>query len=303
MQFSIVIPTFQRKDDLRACLRGIAQLDFPREEFEVIVVDDGSPEAPTDVVNAYKGDLAIQIVVVSQNGGPARARNLGARHAIGEYLVLLDDDCIPEREWLTSLAARRREFPEALIGGVLVNGAPHSLCAEASQQLGDFLYRYYNADIDNAGWFMSANLACPRAAFLAMGGFDASFPLAAAEDRDFCDRWREAGMRLVMAPHAMVHHMRSMTFRPFWKQHRTYGRGARHLHIARAKRQVAIPRCEPLVFYIRLLCAPVAHSRGMRTPLLVFLMLVSQVAYASGFYAERRGPPTRRLPEERGLNA
>ncbi len=304
MQFSIVIPTFQRQDDLRACLRGIAQLDFPREEFEVIVVDDGSPEAPTDVVNAYESDLPVRLIVVPQNSGPAHARNVGARHANGEYVVLLDDDCVPECEWLTSLATRRREFPEAVIGGVLANGAPHSLCAEASQQLGEFLYRYYNADVDNAGWFMSANLACPRTAFLAIGGFDESFPLAAAEDRDFCDRWREAGRRLVMAPHAIVRHMRSMTFRQFWKQHRTYGRGARHLHLARGKRQVAVPRREPLVaFYFRLLCAPLAHSRGMRTPVLMLLMLVSQLAYVSGFYAEDGTLPKALTPQARGLNA
>ena len=272
-------------------------MDFPRQAFEVIVVDDGSPDPPSDVIDAYASELQIRLVVVPQNGGPAQARNVGAWHATGAHLVLLDDDCIPQRDWLRSLDRRRQEFPGALVGGVLTNGVPHSLCAEASQQLGDFLYRYYNADVDQAGWFMSANIACPRNDFLAIDGFDASFPLAAAEDRDFCDRWREAGHQLVLAPNAVVRHMRSMNLAQFWRQHATYGRGARHLHIARTKRAVTAPRREPFAFYLRLLCAPLAKPLQMRTPVLMMLMLVSQLAYASGFYAERRRVPDAPLPQ------
>lgn len=250
-------------------------------------MDDGSNDPPDAVIASFAADLRIQLVVVPHNRGPAHARNTGAQHATGQYLVFLDDDCIPLPNWLSALHARFVEHPEALIGGVLTNGAPNSLGAEASQQLANFLYRYYNANHDRAAWFMSANIACPRDAFLALGGFDTSFPLAAAEDRDLCDRWREAGMPLVMAPGAIIRHMRTMNVAQYWRQHRTYGRGAHHLHLARAKRHVALPKREPLAFYLQLLMAPLSAPLSWRTPLLMALMFVSQVAYISGYLAER----------------
>ncbi|MBL0171656.1 MAG: glycosyltransferase [Gemmatimonadaceae bacterium] len=288
MRFSIIIPTFQRTQRLRDCLAGLARIDYPRSEFEIIVVDDGSPDPPTDVVHSFEHLLVVRLVVVKPNAGPAKARNAGAAQAVAEYLALLDDDCIPDADWLHCMDDRLRQFPRALVGGAMRNGARHNICAEASQQLVDFLYRYYNSDIDDARWFMSANIVCPREEFLSIGGFGTAFPLAAAEDRDFCDRWREAGYRLIMAPDAVVSHVRPMSLVTFWRQHRTYGRGAHHLHQAREVRNVALPSMEPISFYIRLVFSPFTTRRRWQAPLLLALLIVSQVGYAFGYYPERR---------------
>jgi GT2 family glycosyltransferase len=278
---------------LRACLQGIALLDYPRSQFEVIVVDDGSMDPPSGEVRQFEEVLSVGLVEVTPNGGPALARNAGAARAVGDYLVLMDDDCVPDRDWLRRIDERLRDFPKAMVGGALRNGAPQSICAEAGQQLVDFLYHYYNADLNNARWFMSANIACPREEFLAIGGFGTHFPLAAAEDRDFCDRWREAGHRMILAPQAVVSHVRPMSLAAFWRQHRTYGRGAHHLHQARARRQVALPSMEPFSFYFRLITSPFSNGTGWRAPVLSLLLLVSQVGYALGYYPERRQTPLR----------
>lgn len=254
----------------------------------MIVVDDGSLDPPTDVVQLFDDLLVVRLVVVSPNAGPAKARNTGAAHAVGTYLALLDDDCVPDVDWLHRMDERLREYPKALVGGSMRNGAPESVCAEASQQLVEFLYRYYNADIDNARWFMSANIVCPRAEFMSIGGFGTEFPLAAAEDRDFCDRWREAGHRLIMAPRAFVSHVRPMSLKNYWRQHQTYGRGAHHLHQARARRKVALPKMEPVSFYLRLVFSAFGSGKLRQAPVLLALLIVSQVGYAVGYYPERR---------------
>ncbi len=263
------------------------------------MVDDGSENPPAAEVRMFEEQLAIRLIEMSPNAGPASARNAGAAQAQGTYLVFIDDDCIPDPGWLQSLDDRLRAAPAALVGGTILNGAPTSLCAEASQQLVDFLYRYYNSDIDNARWFMSANIACPRKEFLSIGGFGTDFPLAAAEDRDFCDRWHEAGLRVVMAPDAKVLHVRPMTLATFWRQHRTYGRGAHHLHQARGRRNVALPTMEPLSFYFRLLSTPFTSRKGMLAPVLLLLLIVSQLGYAFGYYPERRRSPLGSSPDGR----
>ncbi|MEQ1690962.1 MAG: glycosyltransferase [Gemmatimonas sp.] len=293
IRFSIVVPTFRRNHSLRECLGALARLDYARTAFEVIVVDDGSLDPPTDEVRGFEDLLIVRLVVVTPNAGPAKARNAGAAQASGEYLVLMDDDCVPDPDWLRRFDDRLRDFPRALVGGSLRNGAPESICAEASQQLVDYLYRYYNSDHDNARWFMSANIACPRAEFLSIGGFGTDFPLAAAEDRDFCDRWREAGYRLIMAPRATVSHVRPMSLAKFWQQHRTYGRGAHHLHQARSRRRVRLPSMEPFAFYLGLMWSPFTDGKGWRSPFLMVLLVLSQLGYALGYYPERRRAPLR----------
>lgn len=279
---------------MRDCLNGIARLDYPRSDFEVIVVDDGSLDPPLEEVQEFEGRLTVRLIAASPNAGPANARNAGAAAAVGEYLLLMDDDCVPDPDWLHQIEARIVRFPKAMVGGLLRNGAPESLCAEASQQLVDFLYRYYNSDFDNARWFMSANIACPRADFLAIGGFGVNFPLAAAEDRDFCDRWREAGGRLVVAPDAMVSHVRPMTIGRFWRQHRTYGRGAHHLHQARAQRNVGLPSVEPITFYFRLVMSAFGRITAWRAVAVMGLLMLSQLSYAAGYFRERRRAPLKR---------
>ena len=83
--------------------------------------------------------------------------------------------------------------------------------------------------------FRANNLALPEDRFRAIGGFDTIFPLAASEDREFCDRWLHHGFQMTYAPEAVVYHARALTFRSFWRQHFKYGRGAFHFHQVRAR--------------------------------------------------------------------
>lgn len=287
IQFSIIIPTYHRRNHLRVCLKAITAVDCPRSDFEVIVVDDGSGDPPQDVVDSFGSLISARLIVLPENRGPATARNVGALQARGTLLVFVDDDCVPDPAWLRELARQLDQQPRVLVGGGVRNGAPLNMPAEASHQLVGFLGTYYNADPTNAEWFTSANIACHRETFLAMGGFGPSFPLAAAEDRDFCDRWREAGNRLALAPEAVVHHARSMSLTQFVRQHYTYGRGAQYLHEARTRRGTISHRLEPLRFYWRLIFHPHAQRSGWRSPLLTVLLVLSQAAYAIGYYRER----------------
>jgi GT2 family glycosyltransferase len=285
--YSIVVPTYRRRDSLARCLRAIEALDFQRDRFELLVVDDGSPTPPADLVATLDPRIQARLVC-ARHGGPATARNIGAGLAHGHYLVFTDDDCMPRPDWLLAIDRRVSSLsgPTAF-GGRVVNVLADNLYATASQGIVDYLYEYYGGRPAPRRFFTTNNLVVPRAAFIDLGGFDETFALPAAEDRDFCERWLDAGKALEYASDAIVSHAHALTFARFNRQHFSYGRGAFDLHRSRAQRGERSLKVEPLRFYVGLIAYPLRRSRGLRGVLLALLHAWSQVAYVAGYLYER----------------
>ena len=283
--FSVVVPTRARPAQLAACLDALARQDYPREGFEVVVVDDGGP-TPGGVLERFAGRLDVALVT-RPHAGPAAARNAGARRARAPFLAFTDDDCAPDPGWLKALAAQLTETPDRLVGGRTVNALPRNLFSAASQSLTDYLYEYFDAARGRAAFFASNNLALAAEGFRAVGGFDESFPLAAGEDRELCDRWRARGRGLTYAPEAVVRHAHALTLGSFCRQHFNYGRSAVHFRRARASRGGGGVRVEPAAFYAGMLRHPFARAPRARASLLSALLAVSQAANAAGFFRER----------------
>ncbi|MCZ2837701.1 glycosyltransferase family 2 protein [Modestobacter sp. VKM Ac-2985] len=289
---SVVIPAYRRPDRLRSCLTALAGQDHPRDSFEVVVVDDGSPEPLAALLPEFTDRLRLT-VHRQANAGPAVARNVGAEQAAGQLLAFTDDDCEPEPGWVGALAATHRATPEAMIGGSIVNALPDQRCAEASQLLVGFLYEWFS-DGAASRFFASNNLAVPRADFLALGGFDTTFPRPGGEDRELCERWRRTGRDMVEAPDAVVRHSHTMALRGFCRQHWNYGRGAYDVHRRRVAAGEGKVRIEPARFYWELLTYPFGRAPLARAVPLAGLMAVSQVANAAGFAFELRQQRGRR---------
>ncbi len=285
-RFSIVIPTYNRPEQLAVCLQACARLDYPRDRFEVIVVDDGGAIPLDPVVARFQGALTLKLLR-QKNTGPAAARNTGVSEAIGEFLAFTDDDCVPASNWLRALAAKTIAFPGSAVGGRTINALTDNLCSTASQVLISYLNEYYNCIPQDARFFPSNNLAFPRDLFLAAGGFDPSYPRAAAEDRELCDRWLHQGMRMVYAPEAVMYHAHALTLRTFLRQHFHYGRGAFCFHRVRARRGQCRIKVEPLMFYIKMLRFPFSGELGVRASIVMALIVLAQIANATGFFWER----------------
>ena len=232
---SVVIPTYARPRQLRGCLEDLAQQTLDPDAFEVVVVDDGSPEGVGALAQAFAGRLHIR-VFRQVNAGPGAARNRGASEAAGALIAFTDDDCRPLPNWLDTMLAGERSRPGALVGGSTRNGLSYSLFSEVSQWIVDMVYEHFNRNHENAYFFASNNIACSRESYQAIGGFDQSFPRAGAEDRDFCDRWRAAGMPLIWRPAASIEHFHPQTLASFLDLHYRYGRGAWTYHSKRRLR-------------------------------------------------------------------
>lgn len=292
--FSVIVPTYKRPSPLTHCLQALSHLDFPRNEFEVIVVDDGGAVDLTAVLPPIAQKINVRLVR-QPNRGPAAARNYGAELANGRFLAFTDDDCRVDPAWLKNLAVVLQEAPSALVGGQTNNGLPHDQYASASQILIDYLYAYAGkTQSPTMRFFTSNNMAMSAAAFAEIGGFNATMPLAAGEDREFCSRWLAAGWEMVFAPQAIVQHYHTLTWRAFWQQHLGYGRGAYQYHQIRAANQQTPIRVEPLWFYWQLLRYPFTRKDSRSRFSLTLLLFISQAANLLGFMTERLRPNVKR---------
>lgn len=284
--FSIVIPTYNRPAQLSVCLQACARLDYPRDRFEVIVVDDGGVTPLDEVVARFDSMLMLKLLRQS-NAGPGAARNRGASEARGKFLAFTDDDCSPAPKWLQALAAHFVASPDCAVGGRTLNALTHNLYSSASQHLISYLFSYYNAVPHAARFFPSNNLAFPTRSFRAIGGFDVTYPWAAAEDRELCDRWLHCGYRMIYAADAVVYHSHDLTLRTFLYQHFRYGRGAFYFHQARARRGQQRVKLEPPAFYFNMFRYPLLSAEGVNALILMLLLVVTQVANAAGVFWER----------------
>jgi glycosyltransferase involved in cell wall biosynthesis len=281
--FSIIVPTYERPAQLLTCLQALVRLDYPRDRFEVIVVDDGGNcRTLGSVIEQFRGQLDVRLVA-QKNTGPAGARNFGAAHARGEFLAFTDDDCAPDHAWLRSLATYFAQTPDRLVGGRTLNALSLNPYAETSQMIIEVVYAHFNADPHDARFFASNNFALPAARFRGMNGFDESF--RTSEDREFCDRWLARGLGMSYAPEAIVYHAHDLGPRSLWRQHFSYGQGALRFHRARAARGHG--RFKPdLSFYLKLLRASASRAGSVRAAQLIVLLSWSQLANAAGFFYE-----------------
>lgn len=281
--FSIIVPTYGRPAQLSLCLQSLAGLDYPRDRFEAVVVDDGGADPLEKVVAPFRSTLSLQLLR-QENTGPAGARNFGFRQARGEFLAFTDDDCQPDAGWLRDMAHHGVAKPDHLIGGRTVNALPQNPYSETSQAIIDAVYSHFNADPDDARFFASNNFAVSAELFRQMNGFAENF--VTSEDREFCARWRSAGRPLRYVPSAVVYHAHDLSFRSLWRQHFGYGRGARHFHQGRSLQGDPPFKPEP-AFYLRLFKSVASRPPKARGLQLTALLFWAQLANAAGFFSEQ----------------
>jgi GT2 family glycosyltransferase len=283
--FSVIIPTYSRPAQLRRCLAALAQLHYPRDCFEVVVVDDGSEMSLETTVSPFHQPLNVTLLKQT-NAGPAAARNTGAQSANGDFLAFTDDDCIPAPDWMAALARQFAKTPDRLLGGRTINTLPENLFATTSQLIVDVVYRHQNADPEQARFFASNNMAMPRKLFHDIGGFNPYF--RTSEDRELCNRWRFHRYAMTYVEEAIVYHAHDLSFAGFCQQHWRYGRGAYHYHTIRAQRGSGTLR-DDMQFHVNLqnwLVHPFTQVSFTKAFPLAGMLLLWQLINVAGFCAE-----------------
>jgi GT2 family glycosyltransferase len=282
---AVVIPAHGRQGQLNDCLRALAAQTLDLRAFEVIVVDDGSAPSLELCPDVIEGGLDVRLVA-QVNKGPAAARQAGVALAGARFIAFTDDDCLPRPQWLERLIEALDAHDGAIVGGATVNGLTRNVFSEASNVLLDFLAESFERSRSLKPFFPSNNMAMSRQAFLDIGGFDERFTLAAAEDRELCERWIARGGKLVRVEEALLEHRHGLSLGEFLRQHHNYGRGAARLAQIRREYGRGTPAPEGLGFYWRMLAFPFGRFPFGKAAKISCLIGISQLVMISGIVRE-----------------
>lgn len=287
LRFSVIVPIYEQWHLLGALMDCLARQTLAHEEFEIIVVDNGSVEMRSELVSLPNAKLLHCLA-----SGSYAARNEGARQACGEWLVFTDADCLPERDWLDCMAhaAMEGENGSGLLAGAVEMRA--SSPAPGIFEIYDLLKGIPQARYVKRGYAATANLAVPRLIFEQLRGFDDT--RLSGGDADFCRRAGAAGFPIRYVPQARVGH----PARTSWAEIVTKARrikggqlrsGSRQRRLAWAIRTM-LPPVRGAWLFLRRRDKPLAH-RVFATIVLFLLWFVEVwelLRLLTGRKAERR---------------
>jgi GT2 family glycosyltransferase len=232
-RLTVVVPTRDRWWYLRRCLELLARQACPPEEYEVVVVDDGSTDGTPGGVEALRTGNGPRLRCLRRSAlGPAAARNSGVREAEGEVVLFLGDDIMASPDLVARHMRYHRDTPDpgaAALGHV--TWSPELRVTPFMRWLEDggpqFAYRAIR-DPDNVppAHFYTANLSVKRAFMMKWGLFDESLRSAAFEDFDLGRRLARMGMRLTLLPDARAYHLHPTTIRSACQRMRRLGEAA-----------------------------------------------------------------------------
>ncbi len=224
MDISIVIPTFNRSRILRRVLDSLYLQSYPRDRYEIVVVDDGSTDDTRRTLPSIREEAPCQLNYIEQDKrGPAAARNLGVRTANGDIILFLGDDIVARKDLLREHMNFQDEFErEAAVLGHTV-WPPDMKVTPFMRYIGEFGdqfgYRFVSDREElPCTFFYTSNLSVRRATLLDNGLFDEDFRHAAYEDVELGLRLQKKGLRLVFNKNAVAYHYHPTTPSLFYRR-------------------------------------------------------------------------------------
>jgi GT2 family glycosyltransferase len=219
--YSIIIPSYNRVDEILECLESLKTITFDRDKFEVIIVDDGSTDATIAFLKDFEAHAKFNFSYYSQaNQGPGAARNLGMQHAKGDFFIFIDSDVTVPIVWLSHIDKELNEHHADAFGG------PDSYRKDFSPLLKAINYSM-TSFITTGGlrgnkgkklakfYPRSFNMGLSRKLWKAIGGFG---NLRHGQDIEFSNRIIRNNAKVIFVESAEVYHKRRTNFRRFFRQ-------------------------------------------------------------------------------------
>jgi glycosyltransferase involved in cell wall biosynthesis len=214
IKVTVAIPTYNRADFLRQTLAGIAQQHFPREHFEVLVIDNNSTDHTRAVVEEFASAQPAPRYLVEPQQGLDYGRNRAIAEARGEIILFGDDDILVQPDWIAQMAVplmADRERKIGAVGGEVVPVFPDGLPDWVREWHAPLAFRPDTGPLLPKDSPMGANLAFPKWIFEQLGPFHTALDRAAGNyfsggDSEMVRRVRHAGLQVWFSPAAAVRH-------------------------------------------------------------------------------------------------
>jgi glycosyltransferase involved in cell wall biosynthesis len=201
---SVVIPTHNRRELLKATLGSLFKQSYPKERYEIIVADNESTDGTEEMVRSLRADAPCALnYFLKANEGPGVARNIGITKARGSIIAFTEDDCVADPQWLEKGVARMGDGIGLVQGKTLPN--PNHTVRTFS----------IKKKIMKEGWiYHTFNIFYRKEVLDLVGGFSPDFsgidrfgnPMMGGEDIDLACKVKKRGWKSVFADDAVIYH-------------------------------------------------------------------------------------------------
>lgn len=306
MRYSVIIPVYNRPDEVDELLQSLTRQHF--KDFEVIVVEDGSSIPCKAVTDTYKNRLDLKYFA-KPNSGPGQTRNYGAERSQGEYLIILDSDCILPEGYFDAVEQELQAAPADAFGGP---DRAHDSFTDIQKAINYSMTSFFTTGGIRGGkkkmdkfYPRSFNMGVRREVYLALGGFS---QMRFGEDIDFSIRIFKGGYTCRLFPGAWVYHKRRTDLRKFFKQvhnsgiarinlYKKYPESLKLVHLLPAVFTLGVaffvlgaPFClyslAPIALYALLVCADsTIQNRSLRIGIYsIAASFIQLIGYGTGFW-------------------
>jgi glycosyltransferase involved in cell wall biosynthesis len=219
--FTVIVPTYNRRDEIKELLESLTIQSISNDDFEIIIVDDGSDDDTEEVVNGFIKSTDLNISFLKQDHkGPGEARNLGMQNAKGNYQLFIDSDCIADVNWLTAYKIALKNITPAGFGGpdkVLPNFSPVQKAIDYSMT--SFIttggIRGHSKKKISKYYPRSFNMGVRTDIVKRIGGMN---KLRHGQDIEFSHRIISTGEPVIKVADAVVYHKRRISIKKFFRQ-------------------------------------------------------------------------------------
>ena len=282
MKYSIIVPVFNRPDEIDELLESLTRQTF--NDFEVIIVEDGSQKPCKEVCDKYTDKLNLKYFM-KENSGPGQSRNYGAERSEGEYLLILDSDVVLPENYLYAIEEELHRDKADAFGGP---DRAHNSFTDTQKAISYSMTSFFTTGGIRGGkkkmdkfYPRSFNMGIRREVYDKLGGFS---KMRFGEDIDFSIRIFKAGCKCRLFPGAWVYHKRRTDFRKFWRQvynsgiarinlYKKYPESLKLVHLLPMVFTVGVGICCILAMTGVLIKAPLLTALGL-LPLLLFSLLI-----------------------------
>lgn len=216
MFYSVIIPVYNRPDEVDELLDSLTRQSF--KNFEVLVVEDGSSVPCMEVADKYKESLNIRYFF-KPNSGPGQTRNYGAGRSNGDYLIILDSDCILPPAYFEEVEKELNALPADAFGGP---DKAHASFTNVQKAINYAMTSFFTTGGIRGGkkkmdkfYPRSFNMGVKRTVYQTLGGFS---KMRFGEDIDFSIRIFKGEYACRLFPEAWVYHKRRTDLKKFFKQ-------------------------------------------------------------------------------------
>jgi glycosyltransferase involved in cell wall biosynthesis/SAM-dependent methyltransferase len=233
-KITVIIPVWNDGASLRLCLDCLEKQTYPKEDFEVIVVDNGS----TVEMGPIKTEFADVRWLREDIPGSYAARNLGLRHASGAIIALTDSDCLPTPQWLENAVSALEGSNATILGGRIEFPAPKTGKLNVYEALEEAttLMTDHRRAIEEMGVGFTANIVAYASVFGRVGCFNPE--LKSSGDFEWIERAKKNGEIIKYVDSAVVRHPRRSSFKAICQRRKRVGGGK----IGLAKSRHASPK-------------------------------------------------------------